>query len=1005
MCNVKRRRCANAEGETMDTSTQSSYEKLNERNEAQLQVLGRVLLSLQLTQHELEVSGKELQDAQSKKVELAAELEVVRMQLQQESKRSEDIIKNMTDENAKLKRSLGLSRLHIDVLKASIIKGSDAYDGMLAKVGVLEENVEELKKAQANAQANENSIRKATERSLRRHFGWCKATADPVLFRAAAGFWEGCATFLDDGDGKTSAKLCKDIWLQLTSCGFKGKLMNELEHAIKKRTRFDVIQLARRSDVNCQFNATAVGAVSQCQEGIKKYERGILCSDTTLRRTQKRVLNLAKSLGFSSFPTVEEGKVWCWGDEHGEFMTAVNRYVYEIYVKARCALVTKDKPWLVALSGDLVRVTTRGKSMTICGPKLVDSRLTCQQATGKTSNQSRNLYTPAVAGYVDEAYLMKYFDRLVDCFRVIEEQGYCVVHNERHEVFIDVLVVADMAYLHKYLRRGGGSHSCTHFCFLCSISSKYRQEGYPGGCRKCRANDIVYDSGTSAQKCRHHDVCDRDFLEWQSARLDYLEHNVKPRIPESCRRYYECLQSLREICLTRCRTPTEIKEVTNKKSYAALEKWLHAENRTREGCDLSCNIHTGIRICPLSLVGEDLRLRGVDHSGMPEIMQREALELLLREEEEYMKLRMYVADNRFRDLLNEPGHRSELHKTIIDMLHCPMRTNEKVLNLLYEDIMQGAHKAETKEPLASLTEALRRIGDLPPSFGHKFEKKNTKVLEKIKLPYDQSRKIFGVHQLHNLRELVHIAVPESDQQRREDWMTFLYHYVQVNEKLHSTLEYTDADITELEKNIDFMYSYLVTSIGGAENGVTNYFHYLGAGHVVWMIKRYGNLWRFCNESVESFNSLASRRYNGFNNKGGHKSSCKNEAQKKVLPYEVLGNWLARLSMWHIGAADTMFAIESTPNIVWKPETSAYALCEECLPEDGYDSDWTPIDLSHETSSDESDFVRDECPSQLSDSDDMDWCSTVPTLPTWHIKEELGTKVSKRIKYQMKPLVM
>ncbi len=72
----------------MDTSTQSSYEKLNERNEAQLQVLGRVLLSLQLTQHELEVSGKELQDAQSKKVELAAELEVVRNVCQMHSVRN-----------------------------------------------------------------------------------------------------------------------------------------------------------------------------------------------------------------------------------------------------------------------------------------------------------------------------------------------------------------------------------------------------------------------------------------------------------------------------------------------------------------------------------------------------------------------------------------------------------------------------------------------------------------------------------------------------------------------------------------------------------------------------------------------------------------------------------------------------------------------------------------------------------------------------------------------------
>ncbi len=58
-----------------------------------------------------------------------------------------------------------------------------------------------------------------------------------------------------------------------------------------------------------------------------------------------------------------------------------------------------------------------------------------------------------------------------------------------------------------------------------------------------------------------------------------------------------------------------------------------------------------------------------------------------------------------------------------------------------------------------------------------------------------------------------IAVPESHKQRREEWMAFLYHYIHVNKRLHSTLEYTDDDITELEKNIDIMYTYLVTSIG------------------------------------------------------------------------------------------------------------------------------------------------------------------------------------------------
>ena len=75
------------------------------------------------------------------------------------------------------------------------------------------------------------------------------------------------------------------------------------------------------------------------------------------------------------------------------------------------------------LTGDLARVSSRGKAITMCGPKISDPRLTCQQATGKTSNQSRNLYTPAVAGYVDEKHIMKYFDRMVECFREFKKDG------------------------------------------------------------------------------------------------------------------------------------------------------------------------------------------------------------------------------------------------------------------------------------------------------------------------------------------------------------------------------------------------------------------------------------------------------------------------------------------------------------------------------------------------------------------------------------------------------
>ena len=279
------------------------------------------------------------------------------------------------------------------------------------------------------------------------------------------------------------------------------------------------------------------------------------------------------------------------------------------------------------------------------------------------------------------------------------------------------------------------------------------------------------------------------------------------------------------------------------------------------------------------------------------------------------------------------------------------------------------------------------------------------MLQKIKLPHDQSRKIFTIQQLHALRELVHIVIPASEHKRRDEWMTFLYHYVHVTEKLCSTLEYTAEDIAALQVHIDATYFWLVTSIGGAEHGVTNYFHYLGSGHVMWMIQRYGNLWRFCNEGLESLNSLASKRYNCFNNKGGHKSTSKEDMKENCLPFEVLGSWLSRLSMWNIGTADIMFAVESTKSIVWNDEKMSYSVKAEDISNDDDDSNWRLSQSEGGSASSEAYSDNDNCAEEDIDSEDFSWCSAGATMQTWEHCVELGSKVSMRAKYQLMPLVL
>ena len=128
------------------------------------------------------------------------------------------------------------------------------------------------------------------------------------------------------------------------------------------------------------------------------------------------------------------------------------------------------------------------------------------------------MYTPACAGYVTEKELMEYFHHLLDALRKIEEQQFCIVNGKKYRAFLEVIVVVDLSFLHKYVLRGGGSHSATSFCLFCGALRNLRHQGYPGGCLKCRALGQVYDKD-GIQKCRHYDSCTDEFLALEAQRF------------------------------------------------------------------------------------------------------------------------------------------------------------------------------------------------------------------------------------------------------------------------------------------------------------------------------------------------------------------------------------------------------------------------------------------------------------------------------------------------------
>ena len=275
-----------------------------------------------------------------------------------------------------------------------------------------------------------------------------------------------------------------------------------------------------------------------------------------------------------------------------------------------------------------------------------------------------------------------------------------------------------------------------------------------------------------------------------------------------------------------------------------------------------------------------MKERKINTRRQSDEQQRARLELILREEEEWQQLVMYRRDFRF--LVHpedEKFYKLQMERTIIDMLHCPMRMHEKILTLLYTELLNGKTKHEVNDvvrrtrkylppafgvgavgmvvakefssddgvtssiyegcvqrfldnadgglytiryhdgdtedmdceefcdahelaatmppqgeltivdektaafrkgkgsSLTTLTDIIRHLGELGPTWTHQWSDTDSKALKKIKLPFDQSKKIFKVSNIEKLQLAVDTAVDASKPELRSNWKTFLSHYV------------------------------------------------------------------------------------------------------------------------------------------------------------------------------------------------------------------------------------
>jgi hypothetical protein len=331
---------------------------------------------------------------------------------------------------------------------------------------------------------------------------------------------------------------------------------------------------------------------------------------------------------------------------------------------------------------------------------------------------------------------------------------------------------------------------------------------------------------------------------------------------------------------------------------ADLSDWIM--RYTRDDATLSHSKETGVMHCPIkvviaSLANRKIRVqsRGIG-KGLPQRLQ---LRHILQLEQELTRMTMHMRDERFKST-HASAKAIPLERLIICVLHCPMRTHEKVLTLLLQHACQNRLPNKSVPILDEIVAIVRMLGNLKDTWNYEWLP-GAKCVSKVKLHWDQSKRIFSLDNMPSLVSIIRLAICAEDQYA---WFIFMEQYIKLIDLMTVSRDYTKDDIDQLEVYCDRTYTLLVTYCGG-QAAVTNYFHYIGAGHLVWMCRAYGNIWRYRNEGVEAFNKCLSKRANMFNSHGNRGTK---QDSGILEPFEVMGKWMGRYAMWQLELATQIF---------------------------------------------------------------------------------------------------
>ena len=161
-------------------------------------------------------------------------------------------------------------------------------------------------------------------------------------------------------------------------------------------------------------------------------------------------------------------------------------------------------------------------------------------------------------------------------------------------------------------------------------------------------------------------------------------------------------------------------------------------------------------------------------------------------------------------------------------------------------------------------------------------------------PYDANKKELGPITMDNVRtrrvvdmldDVVTLCV--TDEVRKTLWTTSLNHYRKAMVYLRQREDFSNKSIAKYQSHADKFYQAWIML--WQKEGITNYLHMIGSGHIADYLYKWKNLYRFSQQGWEAMNSLIKTF---FFRRTSHGGGVKGEDTKKsrLIP---IARWLQR----------------------------------------------------------------------------------------------------------------